>query len=46
MKGPVDVKTAQSIRTVAHEPKSDRTPDDTGVLEYRYRDSKPPAVDS
>jgi hypothetical protein len=27
--------------TVAHEPKNEKTPVNTGVLKYRYRDSKP-----
>jgi integrase len=27
--------------TVAHEPKNDETPENTGVLKYRYRDSNP-----
>jgi hypothetical protein len=29
------------IPTVAHAPQNDETPDNTGVLKYRYRDSNP-----
>jgi hypothetical protein len=29
------------ITTVAHEPNNEKTPDESGVLKYRYRDSKP-----
>jgi hypothetical protein len=28
-------------QTVAHHPENDETPDNTGVLKYRYRDSNP-----
>ena len=31
-----------SLPTVAHDPQYDETPESTGVLKYRYRDSKPP----
>jgi hypothetical protein len=28
-------------QTVAYDPNNDETPDNTGVLKYRYRDSNP-----
>ena len=28
-------------QTVAHDPENDETPENTGVLKYRYRDSNP-----
>jgi Phage integrase family len=31
----------QRTSTVAHEPKNDETPENSGVLKYRYRDSNP-----
>jgi hypothetical protein len=31
------------IPTVAHDPINEETPESTGVLQYRYRDSKPPS---
>jgi hypothetical protein len=31
----------QPTPTVAHDPANDETPKNTGVLKYRYRDSKP-----
>ena len=33
--------TPTVAHTVAHDPKNDETPDNTGVLKYRYRDSNP-----
>ena len=35
-------KTTPTVaHTVAHNPKNDETPENTGVLKYRYRDSNP-----
>jgi integrase len=33
--------TPTVAQTVAHDPQNDETPDNTGVLKYRYRDSNP-----
>jgi len=33
--------TPTAAHTVAHDPKNDETPENTGVLKYRYRDSNP-----
>ena len=33
--------TPTVAHTVAHDPKNDETPENTGVLKYRYRDSNP-----
>jgi hypothetical protein len=32
---------ATVAHTVAHDPRNGETPENTGVLKYRYRDSKP-----
>ena len=34
-------RTSTVAHTVAHEPKNDETPENSGVLKYRYRDSNP-----